>query len=216
MRSIYRLTRSRFPKASDGLPAFYFAPQSNVLRSAPDIVQRVGPDFSVFATIHPISSSGFLFAVVDPSNTYVQFGLRLSSPEPDYRQGRPHVSRKRSHQPSKYHRDLALLRRHISRRWRQTSAVTSAHSWANFCCRHVGGRLSCRPVVVAGRADSRTRRDAFHRLRSSFTGRHRRSAAAGTHAFEPAAMLYVAQGGPRFVNKFEVSVLNRATFDKPL
>lgn len=77
-----------FTHGMDGFPAFEFTLESNVFRQAPDIVQRIGPDFSIYAVVNPrqVATGGFLFAVVDASNTFVQFGLRLSAPESDYRQ----------------------------------------------------------------------------------------------------------------------------------
>jgi len=194
-----------FTKGMDGFPAFSFNSRSNVFRSAPDIIHRVGPDFSIFAAIHPVSSSGFLFAVVDASHTYVQFGLRLSTVEFDMKGRRGSSSRgvAQSNRPnitviSLYYADspptsTAGVRDDVTQ-------VLSNSAAATWVVDSLVGRWSSLAVQTRGPdvaliidCDQVSPDSRVVRLPQGLT-------------FDWASTLYVAQGGPRFANKFEVSL----------
>ena len=194
-----------FTKGMDGFPAFSFNSRSNVFRSAPDIIHRVGPDFSIFAAIHPVTSTGFLFAVVDPSHTYVQFGLRLSSGESDYRRRdspRGVASRNRRNITviSLYYADspptsTAGVRDDVT----QVSSNSAAATWV---VDSLVGRWSSIAVQTRGPdvaliidCDQVSPDSRVIRLPQGLT-------------FDWTSTLYVAQGGPRFAYKFEVSLHN--------
>ena len=47
-----------FINGVDGFPAFSFASTANVQRPANELVYRIGPDFSVVASVLPFSATG--------------------------------------------------------------------------------------------------------------------------------------------------------------
>ena len=47
-----------FMKGVDGFPAFSFASTANVRRPAGELVYRVGPDFSLVASVLPFTAAG--------------------------------------------------------------------------------------------------------------------------------------------------------------
>jgi len=56
-----------FMKGVDGFPAFSFASTANVHRPASELVYRIGPDFSVVASILPLSAAGGYASLTESS-----------------------------------------------------------------------------------------------------------------------------------------------------
>ena len=69
----------------DRYPAFSFTASSNVQLPAKHLFyQKLWADFSLSAVFRPLRpDGGFIFAVVSPSGTLVQFGLRIADGGPD-------------------------------------------------------------------------------------------------------------------------------------
>lgn len=71
-----------FTTGADGFPAFRFSLKSNVQMPAGQLMRRLSRDFSILVLVqlhHTVG--GFLFAIVNPSNSIIQFGLELSESE---------------------------------------------------------------------------------------------------------------------------------------
>jgi len=69
----------------DGYPAFLFTDRSDVQLPASELFHaRLWSEFSLFAVVQPLRPrGGFIFAVVSPSGTLVQFALRVADGGPD-------------------------------------------------------------------------------------------------------------------------------------
>ena len=75
--------RLNYTSGVGGYPAFLFTAQSNVQLPVEESFSypRLWSDFSMSAVVKPVPvrhRGGFLVAVVSPSGTHVQFGLRIS------------------------------------------------------------------------------------------------------------------------------------------
>lgn len=71
-----------FSTGADGFPAFRFSLKSNVQLPAGQLMRRLSRDFSILILVQLHNSiGGFLFAIVNPSNSIIQFGLELSESE---------------------------------------------------------------------------------------------------------------------------------------
>lgn len=63
----------------DGYPAFQFSLESHVQKPALEFIERVGSSFAITAVVRPDKDEGgYLFAITNPTDTVVQFGLEIA------------------------------------------------------------------------------------------------------------------------------------------
>lgn len=64
----------------DGYPAFEFSAQSYVQKPAIQVIEKVGSSFAITVVVRPDrDEGGFLFAIVSPTDSLIQFGLEISA-----------------------------------------------------------------------------------------------------------------------------------------
>ena len=62
----------------DGFPAFKLTERANVRKPSRLFIKQLYSDFAILVTLSPSNSKGgYLFAVVNPAHTLIQFGLRI-------------------------------------------------------------------------------------------------------------------------------------------
>ena len=62
----------------DGLPAFQLVSHSDIRKPALNLLTQLYTDWAILVTTKPVSDDGFLFAIVNPLDTLIQFGVRVS------------------------------------------------------------------------------------------------------------------------------------------
>lgn len=81
-----------FTNGMNGYPAFSFKSSASIHKPASEFIRRLSSDFSLLINVKPSNTprnltdlsgetsenGGFLFAVVNPANTLVQFGIEIS------------------------------------------------------------------------------------------------------------------------------------------
>ena len=73
-----------FVKGFDGYPAFEFGKKANERKLSRLYLNKIDEEFSILVTTRPnTKEGGFLFAIVDPLETVVQLGVRLSKADGD-------------------------------------------------------------------------------------------------------------------------------------
>lgn len=72
----------RFVEGSDGFPAYAVDAKADIKSPYKIIMPEKLYEFAVMATIRTDKPSGYLFAVVNPLDTIVQFGIRISATPP--------------------------------------------------------------------------------------------------------------------------------------
>ena len=75
----------KYTTGVDGLPCFLFGETAEVKEPARMSLQKLYRDFAIISTFRlDRSNAAFLFSVVNPENTLVQFGLHISEPDIHY------------------------------------------------------------------------------------------------------------------------------------
>ena len=167
-----------YSTGADGYPAFSISLNASINKSVSTFVTRVTADFAVVATIRPETDvGGFLFAVVDPSSTIIEFGLKVSAAIGDEATAATNVS-----QIFLYYTDR---RDEASQPIAQFLVPQLTHIWTKF-----GLKVKGDAVTLYLNCDVHS---------SVKTGGERAEL-----TFEEGSMLYFAQAGPKFGGKFEV------------
>ena len=74
----------RFIKGIDGYPVFSISEEAEVHQPANKYFQKIYRDYAIVATFKAdTSKAGYLFSVINPDHTLVQFGLHISALEGD-------------------------------------------------------------------------------------------------------------------------------------
>ena len=77
---LFESQRLNYTVGIDGYPAFLFTAKSDVRSPVAELFYpQFWSDFSLYCVVQPMRPpGGFIFAVVSPSGTHVQFGLRIA------------------------------------------------------------------------------------------------------------------------------------------
>ena len=173
-----------FTKGLDDFPAYKFAKSANVHQAAAGLVVKVPDQFSLLVTAQPTDSNGgYLFSIVNPSDTLVQLGIGISA---DYNVG----AQKKC--------DIIL---YYSDHMRDSTTVEAArfqvptlqNTWSRFALRIADDEvtlfLNCEEYE----------KQAFKIDTAELE-------------FEDGSTLYIAQGGPKFGDKFQVRPVKYSPF----
>jgi len=164
-----------YTTGGDGYPAFKFTQESDFSSTGDQFIHRPIANFSILVSVRPDSiSGGMLFAVVNPAQTIIQFGLEITQSS-----------------SSVDNSDIILY-------YTDHLTAVAAKKLVGFTVDSLFGNWSKLSISVKGDVVSLFLNCDEHSTVRLTPGR------VTPLNFEPGSVCYLAQGGPTFGRKFEV------------